>query len=179
MVPEDSLRAGANGAAPPGRAAGAEDAAATLGYFLTTSPAALSAAQSLHDGAEVAVTFANSDGAWRVYWKNSGPVMEAGICHDADFALRLTPAAVATICGHGAVDIGDLGILFFEQIVARDPERRIRVQSNSGVIKLAKRGWLQLLARGGPKVAAWMARKGLRGPGAVMTALARLKKGTL
>ena len=39
------------------------------------------------------------------------------------------------------------------------------------------RGWLGVLAAGGPKVIGWMAQKGLKGPSAVASALSRLKKG--
>ena len=39
------------------------------------------------------------------------------------------------------------------------------------------RGWLGVLAAGGPKVIGWMAQKGLKGPGAVASALSRLKRG--
>ena len=72
-------------------------------------------------------------------------------------------------------DLGELGIAFFEHIVSREPDYKIRVQLHSGLIKLTQRGWLGLLARGGPKVAMWLARKGLRGSSAVVAAMARLK----
>ena len=97
---------------------------------------------------------------------------------DPDFELRLIPGAVRSICSMPDADLGELGIAFFEHIVSRDPDHKIRVRPYSGVIKLTRRGWLSLLAHGVPKLAIWMARKGLRDSGDVVAALARLKGST-
>ncbi len=59
--------------------------------------------------------------------------------------------------------------------MAKDPTRRIGVKLRSGIVKLTKRGWLSVLAMGGPKLMMWMAGRGLRGPGAIANALSRLK----
>jgi hypothetical protein len=72
--------------------------------------------------------------------------------------------------------MGDLGVMFFEHIVAKDPELKIHVTLRSGLVKLTGRGWLGLLARGGPTMLMWMTQRGLRGPGAIATALGRLKR---
>lgn len=153
-----------------------EPADRALMRFLLNSPAARIAAGLLRDGAEVAVTFAGLAGEWRFYPDAAAvPAFEPGKARDPDFELRLAPAAVQAICSRPDADIGELGVAFFEHVVARDPERKIRVTMHSGLVKLVRRGWVGLVARGGPKVAGWMARKGLRGPGAVATALGRLK----
>ena len=84
--------------------------------------------------------------------------------------LRAVAAAVAAIekqFGKGAV----------MQLGADTPEQKISVRLHSGLIKLTMRGWLGVLAAGGPKVLGWMAQKGLKGPSAVASALSRLKKG--
>lgn len=147
-----------------------------LARFLRESPAARAAAASLRSGAEVGVFFTNVAGEWRFYSEGGTPALERRKAQDPDFDLRLAPGAVKDICAQPDADIGDLGVAVFEHMVARDPERKIRVTLRSGLIKLTVRGWLSVLAQGGPKVVAWMARKGLRGPGAVAAALARLKK---
>ena len=59
----------------------------------------------------------------------------------------------------------------------QDENEKIRVKLHSGLVRLTMRGWLGVLAAGGPKVIGWMAQKGLKGPGAVASALSRLKKG--
>src|SRR5919201_161795 len=74
-------------------------------------------------------------------------------------------------------DVGDLGILFFQHIVAQDPQRKIGVKLHSGLIKLTMRGWVGVMMSGGGKVIGWLASKGLKGPSAIAHALSRLKKG--
>jgi hypothetical protein len=73
--------------------------------------------------------------------------------------------------------VGELGILFFQHIVAEDPQAKIRVKLHSGLMKLTMRGWLGVMAAGGGKVMGWLAMKGLRGPSAIASALSRLRKG--
>src|SRR2546421_94723 len=76
-----------------------------------------------------------------------------------------------------ATDAGDLGILFFQHILAKDENEKVRVKLHSGLLRLTMRGWLSVLAGGGAKVVSWMTHKGLKGPSAVASALSRLKKG--
>jgi len=153
-----------------------EPADAVLARFLSSSPAALTAAGSLRDGAEVAVSFTDLAGEWRFYSDEGKPTMAPGKAKDPDFELRIAPRALESICERSDANIGELGIAFFEHVVSREPDYRIRVQLRSGLLKLTQRGWLALLARGGPSLAAWLAKKGLRGSGAVVAAIARLKK---
>jgi hypothetical protein len=148
---------------------------AALTRFLTSSPAARTVAASLRDGAEVGVTFTELVGEWRFFVDHAEPWLEPGKAKDPDFELRLPPGAVKAICSQTDADIGDLGVAFFEHIITLQPEKKIRVTLRSGLVKLTKRGWVGVLAKGGPKVMGWLARKGLRGPGAVASALARLR----
>ena len=156
---------------PPG-----EPADAALARFLSSSPAAAMAAGSLREGAEVAVSFTELPGDWRFYSDAGKPTLQHGMANDPDFALRLAPGALQSICALTNADIGELGIAFFERLDSHEPDFRIQVQLHSGLIKLTQRGWLTVLARGGPTVAAWLARRGLRGAGAVVAAIARLKR---
>jgi len=87
------------------------------------------------------------------------------------------PAAVTAIAAQPNADVGELGILFFQHIVASDPQSKIRVKLHSGLLKLTMRGWLGVMASGGAKVFGWMASKGLKGPSAVASALGRFRKG--
>jgi len=85
--------------------------------------------------------------------------------------------AVTAIAAQPNADVGELGILFFQHIVASDPQSKIRVKLHSGLLKLTMRGWLGVMASGGGKVLGWMASKGLKGPSAIANALGRFKKG--
>src|ERR1700689_5223217 len=164
MVTDDpSATAGSESAKPSGQADG-EAPDAMLARFVLISPAARKAASLLREGAEVAVAYTDVAGEWRFCVNAGNPAIESGKAQDPDFELSLTAGAVRSICSMPDADLGELGIAFFEHIVSRDPDHKIRVRPYSGLIKLTRRGWLSLLARGGPKLAIWMARKGLRGP---------------
>lgn len=147
-----------------------------LSRFLLKSPAARLAAASLRSGAEVAITFTDLPGDWRIFSNDAGEIAFDPVkAADPDFELRIPPRAVASICAQPDADVGDLGITFFELIKAREQELKIHVTVHSGLIKLTRRGWLGVVAKGGSKVMGWMAQKGLRGPGAIATALGKLK----
>lgn len=147
-----------------------------LAQFLASNPGAQRAAQALKAGAEVAVAFSDFPGDWRVYLTQAGAIgFEQATAQDPDFSLRIPPGALRALCSSGSADLGDLGIAFFEHIVAREQDRKIHVTVHSGLVKLTRRGWLGLLTQGGSKTLGWMARKGLRGPGAIVGALGRLK----
>jgi len=147
-----------------------------LMHFLLNSPAARATAGSLRSGAEIAMSFTDLDGDWRIYRDDAGAIaFESGKALDPDFALRMPPRAVRSICSQLDADAGDMGVAFFEHIVSRDPQLKIQVALHSGLLKLTRRGWLSALTRGGSKIVMWLATKGLRGPGAIATALQRLK----
>ena len=153
-----------------------ERADATLMNFLLNSSGARLAASSLRTGAEVGITFTNIAGDWRIFSNDAGGIaFEPGKAVDPDFELRIPPRAVNSICSRLDADVGDLGVAFFEHIRAREPDLKIDATVHSGLLKLTRRGWLGVIARGGSKVVVWMGQKGLRGPGAIATALGRLK----
>jgi hypothetical protein len=148
-----------------------------LRRFFETSEASRRAASSLKKAAEVGVRFTDVPGDFRFHSVEGKPAFEAGKAMDPDFELTLAPGAVEAITAQPQADVGDLGVLFFQHIVAKDEQKKIRVKLHSGLLRLTMRGWLGVLAAGGPKVIGWMAQKGLKGPSAVAAALSRLKKG--
>lgn len=162
---------------PPGPAdLPSERVDVALARFLLTSPGVRLAAASLRSGAEVAITFTNLPGDWRIFNSDAGEIaFEAVKAVDPDFELLIPPRAVASICVQSDADVGDLGIAFFEHIRAREQELKIHVTVHSGLVKLTRRGWLGVVSKGGSKVMSWMTQKGLRGPGAIATALGKLK----
>jgi hypothetical protein len=148
-----------------------------LRRFFETSDASRRAASSLRKAAEVGVRFTDVPGDFRFHSVDGKPAFEAGKAMDPDFELTLAPGAVAAITARPQADVGELGVLFFQHIIAKDENEKIRVKLHSGLLRLTMRGWLGVLAAGGPKVIGWMAQKGLKGPSAVASALSRLKKG--
>lgn len=148
-----------------------------LQRFFETSESARKAAAHLKAAAEVGVTFTDVPGEYRFTLVDGKPRFLDGRAKDPDFELTMAPGAVSALAAQPNADVGDLGILFFQHIVARDPNSKIRVKLHSGLIKLGMRGWVGVLMSGGAKVIGWMATKGLKGPSAIASALGRLKKG--
>jgi hypothetical protein len=148
-----------------------------LQRFFETSESARKAASHLKPAAQVAVRFTDVPGDFYFALVEGKPRFLTGAAKDPDFELTLAPGAVTAIAAKPEADVGDLGILFFQHIVASDPEKKIRVKLHSGLIKLTLRGWLGVMASGGGKVLGWLASKGLKGPSAIASALSRLKKG--
>ena len=158
-------------------ALGPEGSDVKLKRFFETGEAGRRAASSLKKAAEVGVYFTDVPGDFRFHAVDGRPAFEMGKAMDPDFDLTLAPGAVAAITAHPDADVGELGILFFQHIVSKDEDAKIRVKLHSGLLRLTMRGWLGVLAAGGPKVVGWLAQKGLKGPGAVASALSRFKKG--
>ncbi len=175
--PSPSTIAPATSPEPASAAPPKEPSDKILQRFFETSSAAKKAASSLGKAAEVAVTFTDLPGDFRFYIEAGKPRFSPGKASDPDFVLTMAPGAVAGIASKPDSDVGELGILFFQHILADKPENKVRVKLHSGLLKLTIRGYLGVLAAGGGKVVGWMATKGLRGPGAVSSAISKLKKG--
>src|SRR3954466_7430259 len=154
-----------------------EPSNAVLQRFFETSESARRAAAHLKSAAQVAVRFIDVEGEFHFALAEGKPRFFQGPAKDPDFELTMGPGAVTAIAAQPNADVGDLGILFFQHIVASDPQSKIRVKLHSGLLKLTMRGWLGVMASGGGKVIGWMASKGLKGPSAIASALSRLKKG--
>jgi hypothetical protein len=148
-----------------------------LQRFFETSESARKAAAHLKAKAEVGVKFTDVPGTYRFTLVDGKPRFLDGAAKDPDFELTLAPGAVTAIAAQPNADVGDLGILFFQHIISRDPNSKIGVKLHSGLIKLTLRGWVGVMMSGGGKVLGWMATKGLKGPTAIASALSRLRKG--
>ena len=148
-----------------------------LQRFFETSESARRAASHLKKTAEVGVSFTDVPGEYRFKVVDGHPRFLEGGAEDPDFHLTLAPGAVTAIAAQPDADVGDLGILFFQHILAKDPQSKINVKLHSGFVKLTMRGWLGVVAAGGGKVMGWMASKGLKGPSAIASAVSRLRKG--
>jgi hypothetical protein len=144
-----------------------------LQRFFESSEAARRASAPLKKSAAVGVRFTDVSGDFHFKLIDGKPRFSEGKADDPDFELTMGPDAVTAIAAQPDAEVGDLGIVFFQRILAKD----IHVKLHSGLIRLTTRGWLSVMAQGGGKVLGWMASKGLKGPAAIGHALARLKKG--
>src|SRR5881628_3099140 len=148
-----------------------------LQRFFETSESARKAASHLKSAAQVAVRFTDVPGEFHFGLAEGKPRFFTGAAKDPDFELTMAPGAVTAIAAQPNADVGELGILFFQHIVAQDPQSKIGVKLHSGLIKLTMRGWVGVMMSGGVKVLGWLASKGLKGPSAIAHAVSRLRKG--
>lgn len=148
-----------------------------LQRFFESSESARKASAHLRKAAEVGVRFTDVPGHFHFKLVDGKPRFMNGAALDPDFDLTLAPGAVSAIAAQPNADVGELGILFFQHIIASDPQAKINVKLHSGLLRLTMRGWLGVMAAGGGKVMGWLAMKGLKGPSAIASALSRLRKG--
>jgi hypothetical protein len=68
-------------------------------------------------------------------------------------------------------DVGEFGIQFFKLVLAREPERKVRVHIHASTARLVSHGYLGVLASGGAKVARWLLKNGVKNPKAAIDRL--------
>src|SRR5512140_2857929 len=92
-----------------------------LQRFFESSQTARKASSHLKKAAEVGVKFTDVPGDFHFKLVDGQPRFMNGAAADPDFELTMAPAAVTAIAAQPNADVGDLGILFFQHIAAKDP----------------------------------------------------------
>jgi hypothetical protein len=139
-----------------------ESSLVALQAFLEAAPAARRACRHLRSAAQVALRLAGGPARFTV--EGGRPALRPGPTADPDFTLEIPPAAVSRLTGRRDADVGELGILFFQLLLERDPALRIRARLHASTGRLAARGYLGVLASGGLQVAGWLLRRGIADP---------------
>jgi hypothetical protein len=140
-----------------------------LAQLFAAHPAWRTAARRLSRDATSAVYFSQRPGeAWRLERHRDGSRLVAGAAPDPDLVFRFTPAAVERLAAVSG-GVGEFAVTLFELMTSRDPEVRIDLRIAAGFARLVRRGYLGVLAAGGPQVLAFGASHGVRS----LTALRR------
>jgi len=140
-----------------------------LARFFATSPAARKATRPLSRDARVALDLAG--GPARFTMSTGAGTVEEGAETDPDFTLELPEGAVAHLTSVPAEDVGEFGIEFFKLVLAREPDRKVRVHIHASTARLVSHGYLGVLASGGAKVAWWLLKNGVKNPKAAIDRL--------
>jgi hypothetical protein len=144
-----------------------------LAELFRSHPAWIAAARSIADEATSRVFFAHRPGEpWRLERHRGETRLVPGAVADPDFCFRFPPGAIERLAAvRGGV--GEFAVELFELIGEADPALRVDFRIAAPFERLARRGYLGLLLRGGPRVLAFGATRGVR----TLAALRRLVAG--
>jgi hypothetical protein len=145
-----------------------------LAELFASHPVWLDAARSIAEGATSRVYFSHRPGEpWQLERHRGRSLLAPGCASDPDFAFRFTPAAIERMV---AVEggVGDFAVVLFRLIIDEDADLRVGFRIVAPLTRLARRGYLSLLLRGGPKVVAFGAAHGVRTLGALHRLVAQL-----
>jgi hypothetical protein len=146
-----------------------DPSAEALSRFFETSPAARKATRPLARDARVAIALAS--GPARFSMADGEGRVEEGAEADPDFTLTLPEEAVKQLTAIAGDDVGEFGIAFFKLLLAREPEKRVRVHVHASTARLVSHGYLGVLASGGAKVGWWLLKNGVKNPKAAIDRL--------
>src|SRR5512136_193643 len=111
-----------------------ETSTEALARFFATSRAARKATRPLSHDARVGLVL--DEGPARFSVTGGQARVEPGEEADPDFTLTMPALAVTQLTGIDGEDVGEFGIAFFKLLLARDPERRVRVRVSASTARL-------------------------------------------
>lgn len=132
-----------------------------LRRFFLEHPAWVEAARSVRDGAQSRVFFSHVPGEWHLSRERGRSLLVEGPATDPDLAFRFTPGAIERLTSVDG-DIGDFAVALFSCATETDPAVRVEFRVLAPFTRLLGRGYVQVLLRGGPKVLAFGASRGVR-----------------
>ncbi len=141
------------------------DAIAVLVRLFAEHPVWRDAGATIRDGATSAVWFRERPGEpWHLEREAGVSRLRPGRAADPDFVFRFGAESIAALEAAGE-DVGDFAVCLFEWMIHPDPDLRIDFRIVAGFPRLLRNGYVGLLARAGPQVAAFGARHGITGLG--------------
>jgi hypothetical protein len=87
-----------------------------------------------------------------------------------DFVFSLRPETVVVLAQQTGDDIGEIGLAIFKEMLAGS----VQVKMPGGLFSVLRNGYLEVVATGGPAVAAFLAQAGLSSPARVIRFLKNL-----
>lgn len=140
-----------------------------LRRFFESHPTWVEAAESVHDGANSEVFFTDREGHYHLMREDGHSLLLEGAAPSPDFSFLFTPGAIDHLAEMKEGTIGDFAICIFDLITTDDPKLRVGFRVNGPFLRILRRGYLQVLLKGGPRVLQYAAGHGV-------TSLSELKK---
>jgi hypothetical protein len=147
-----------------------------LARLFREHPAWVAAARHLSPDATSSVYFRHRPGEpFHLEQGRSGSLLLPGAARDPDLAFRFAPRSVERLeAVRGG--IGDFAVELFSLITGPDPDARVDLRIAASFPRLARRGYVALLLRAGPRVLAFGARRGVRTLAALRRLVADLRR---
>lgn len=148
-----------------------------LRAFFETGELARKAADSIRNGREIALVIQSPDRAQSYTFTKEGGrnVLRDGAPAHPDLTFTLPEAAMRDLVTRKFENVGQVGLHIFEKILSNDPQWKIRVKLEIGVLSLITGGYLGVLAAGGGEVAKFLASRGLGSMGKIKDAISKLR----
>lgn len=153
----------------------ADDAYLLLTQFFQERQAPRRALAALREGVEIGIEI----GAKRspvvectVFRQGSDVLIERRQPQKPDFVFSLSPETVSVLANDTQDDVGEIGLGIFKEMLTGS----VTVRMPGGLLSVLRNGYLEVVATGGPKVAAFLAQAGLSSPTRVIDFLRRLGK---
>jgi len=132
-----------------------------LRHFFRQHPVWVEAARTVRDGANSQVFFSHLSGEWHLIRRQGVSYLNEGPAPDPDFAFRFTPSSVDAITSTDG-DVGDFAVELVRCITSADPDYKVEFRVLAPFARLLKRGYVQVLLRGGPRMFSFAASQGIR-----------------
>lgn len=133
-----------------------------LAELFRAHPAWCEAAQRIAPESESNVFFRHRPGQpWRLVRRGDTTSLEPGAARDPDLAFCFTPAAIE-ILTEAQGGVADFALALFALMLERDPDRRVDFRVIAPFPRLLRRGYVDLLVRGGPRLLWFGATHGVR-----------------
>jgi hypothetical protein len=146
-----------------------------LAALFRTHPAWRAAARSIREGAESDVYFRHLPGRrWHLTRCAGAAELRPGPAGVPDFVFRFPPEAVRAL-GRARGGVGDFAVRLFELVLDDDPERHVDLRIVAPFRQLARNGYVGLLRRAGPRLAAFGATRGVTNAAQVARLVRRLR----
>ena len=147
-----------------------------LARLFREHPAWRAAARHLSAEATSSVYFRHRPGEpFRLEQDERGTLLLSGAARDPDLVFRFTPGSIERLeAVRGG--IGNFAVELFRLLSEADPDASVDLRIAAGFPRLARRGYVRLLLRAGPRVLAFGATRGIRTLGALRRLVADLRR---
>jgi hypothetical protein len=148
-----------------------DDSYEVLCLFFQERQAPRRALAALREGVEIGIKIGGQLEC-AVFRRQSDIYVERRKAADPDFIFSLNPETVIVLAQQTTDDIGNIGLAIFKEMLAGS----VQVKMPGGLFSVLRNGYLEVVATGGPAVAAYLAQVGLNSPTRVIRFLKNLGK---